>query len=407
MKSDKITPDEKAIIAVDPNEIPGELPILPLNEQVAFPTLNMSLAVPMRSMPVLERAMKGNRLIGVVGTKGTADDAQLPGDVCETGTVVRVLYVTRAPDSTVLVIVNGLRRFRIAQWIPGDNPLKASIELAPEIRENDLEIQALHRNVRELTRDVFKLSLNAPEEAIDKLGRINDPLHLAYIAAAHSEIEFEKQQALLEEDSLKAKLRILMRHLTREKNILSLGKKIKSDARDQMNKSQRQYYLRQQLKAIKKELGEADETESEPDDYRQRIAESDMTDEARKEAVKELNRFEEMSPQSAEYAIVKGYLDWLLDLPWGHATEDQTDIGAARQVLDEDHYGLGEVKERVIEYLAVRNLLAIRDLNKTKALHSGASAATGVILCLPVRRVSVKHLWEKALPEPWAVSLPA
>jgi len=383
MKSntEKGTPDDKAVVAIDQNSIPGELPILPLSEQVAFPTLNMTLAVPLRSLPVLEKVMKGSRLIGVVGTKGSVDEIQLPGEICETGTVVRVQYVTRAPDNTVLIIVYGLERFRIAQWIPGESYLKASIRLAPEIRENDIETQALHRHVRDLTREVFNLALDVPDEAIDKLSRIKDPLHLAYIAAAHSEIDFEGRQALLEKDSLREKLQTLVTHLTNEKEVLSLGQKIKSDAREKMNKTQREYYLRQQLKAIKKELGDADESGSEPDDYRQRIAESEMTDEARKEALKEVSRFEEMSPQSAEYSVVKGYLDWLLDLPWGVASEDQTDIRAARQILAEDHYGLHDVKERIVEYLAVHNLLAIRDPDRKANLHAENSAATGVILC--------------------------
>jgi ATP-dependent Lon protease len=169
--------------------------------------------------------------------------------------------------------------------------------------------------------------------------------------------------------------------LSREKEILSLGKKIKSEARDEMSKSQRDYYLRQKLKAIKKELGESDEAPSGPDSYGQRIEESDMSDEARKEAMRELERLEEMSSQSAEYAMVKTYLDWLLDLPWGRFSEEQTDIGMARRVLDEDHYGLRDVKDRIVEYLAVRNLLAIRDANEKTDSQSKVSAATGVILC--------------------------
>lgn len=401
MKSESITPDEKAIIAVDRNEIPEILSILPLYGQVAFPTLNLSLTVSLNSMPVIEQAMKGNRLLGVVGTRNGSDETPLPGEVCETGTIVRILYVTRAPDNTVLVIVSGLKRFRIAQWVPDEQHLKARIELAPEILENDIETNALHRNVRDLTRDVFSLSLDVPNEAIEGLASIEDPLHLAYIAAAHSEFLFEDRQALLEEDSLKAKLRRLMDHLSREKEILALGQKIKSDARDKMNKTQREYYLRQQLKSIRKELGEADENESGSDDYRQRIAESEMTEEARREALRELDRFEEMSPQSAEYSMVKGYLEWLLDLPWGRVSEDQTDIVRARKVLDEDHHGLREVKERVIEYLAVRNLLAIRGVDKTKDSRSDNAAAAGAILCFAgppgVGKTSLGHSIARAM----------
>ncbi len=381
MVTEYIPPEEKAVVKVDPNHIPDEIPILPLENQVAFPSLNMSLAVTSRASSLVESAMNGNRLIGVVGIKNQTDEIPLPGQAYETGTVVRVLYVTRAPDNTVLLIAHGLKRFRIAEWIPGKNFLKARIMLIPETVESDIETDALHRSLRDLTQEIFSLSLDVPKEAVDELRRVKDKLYLAYIAAAHSEIDFETRQALLEEDSLKTKLRKLLKLLSREKEILSLGKKIKSEVRDEMSKSQRDYYLRQKLKAIKKELGESDETQSGPDNYQQRIAESDMSDEARKEAMRELERLEEMSPQSAEYAMVKTYLVWLLDLPWNRSSEEQTDIGIARSVLDEDHHGLQGVKDRIVEYLAVRNLLAIRDAGKKADSQSKVSAATGVILC--------------------------
>ena len=381
MKSEYISPDDKAVVKVDKTNIPDEIPILPLDGQVAFPTLNMSLGVSSRATALIEAAMNGSRLIGVVGTKGQTDKVPLPDQVYETGTVVQILYVTRAPDNTVLLIVQGIKRFRIAQWIPGNDFLTAKISLIPETIELDVETDALHRTLRDLTQEVFTLSLNVPDDAIDGLARIKDTLHLAYIAAAHSEIGYEERQALLEEDSLKAKLQQLVKLLSREKEILSLGKKIKSDVHDEMSKSQKSHYLRQQLKAIKKELGELDEDHPEPDDYRQRIAESDMTAEARKEAMREWDRLEDMSPQSAEYSMVKTYLDWLLDLPWNRTSEDQTDIGMARSVLDEDHYGLRDVKDRIVEYLAVRNLLAIRDTKKKADSQSKTAAATGVILC--------------------------
>jgi ATP-dependent Lon protease len=380
MRPEDISPDDKAVVKVDPNKIPDEILILPLNGQVAYPTLNMALAVPEQSSSLIETAMKGNHLIGIVGTKSLTNELPLPGQVYETGTVIRVLYVTRAPNNSVLLVAHGMKRFRITEWVSGRDFLRAKIELAPETIESDIETEALHRSLRDLTQEIFSLYDNVPNEAIEGLTRIKGPLHLAYIAAAHSAIDHEKRQALLEEDSLKAKLRELVRLLSREKEILSLGKKIRSDVHDEMNKSQRNFYLRQQLKAIKKELGELDEDQTESDDYQQRIAESDMTDEARKEAMREFSRLEEMSPQSAEYSMVKTYIDWLLELPWNRSSEDQTDIGKARGVLDKDHYGLQDVKDRIIEFLAVRNLLAIREVNKKNDLQPNTSAA-GVILC--------------------------
>ena len=381
MVTEYIPPETKAVVKVDPNHIPDEIPILPLANQVAFPSLNMSLAVTERASSLVEAAMNGNQLIGVVGIKSQADEKPLPGQVYETGTVVRILYVTRAPDNSVLLVAHGLKRFRIDEWIPGKDFMKAKIKLTPETIESDIETDALHRSILDLTQEIFSLSLDVSKEAVNELRRIKDKLYLAYIAAAHVEIDFETRQALLEEDSLKAKFRKLLKLLSREKEILSLGNKIKSEVRDEMSKSQRDYYLRQKLKAIKKELGESDETQSGSDNYQQRIDESDMSEEARKEAVRELERLEEMSPQSAEYAMVKTYLDWLLDLPWGRSSEEQTDIGIARSVLDKDHYGLMGVKDRIVEYLAVRNLLALRDVNEKTDSQSNVSAATGVILC--------------------------
>jgi ATP-dependent Lon protease len=381
MVTEYIPPEDKAVVKVDPNHIPDEMPILPLANQVAFPSLNMSLAVTSRASSLVETAMNGNQLIGVVGIKNQTDETPLPGQVYETGTVVRVLYVTQAPDNSVLLVAHGLKRFSIDEWIPGKDFLRAKIKLIPEIIENDIETDALHRSILDLTQEIFSLSLDVSKEAINELRRVKDKLYLAYLAAAHVDIDFETRQALLEEDSLKAKLRKMLKILSREKEILSLGKKIKSDVHEKMSKSQREFYLRQKLKAIKKELDESDETKSGPDNYQQRIDESDMSDEARKEAARELERLEEMSPQSAEYAMVKTYLDWLLDLPWNRSSEEQTDIGVARSVLDEDHYGLQDIKDRIVEYLAVRNLLAIRDADKKADPQSKTSAATGVILC--------------------------
>ncbi|MDJ0820024.1 MAG: LON peptidase substrate-binding domain-containing protein, partial [Desulfobacterales bacterium] len=381
MKPEYIPPDDKAIVAKDRDAVPGTIPILPLNDQVAFPTLNMSLGVKLSASNLIEDAMKGDRIIGIVGIKEGGEETPLPGQVYETGTAVRILYVTRAPDNTVLLVVHGLKRFRITEWLTGTDYLQAKIQLTPEIEEDDIEVAALHRSLRDLTQDIFSLSLAVPDEAIEGLKQIKNSLHLAYIASAYTEIEFTKRQSLLEENSLKTKMGELIQLLSQEKEVLSLGKKIQAEARQEMSKSQRDYFLRQQLKAIKKELGETDENRSEPEDYRERIEESDMSEEARKEALRELQRLEEMSPQSAEYSMVKTYLDWLLDLPWNETSAAQSDIQKARKILNKDHYGLKDVKDRIIEYLAVMNLLSIRGGNGAADNTGAGSASAGVILC--------------------------
>jgi ATP-dependent Lon protease len=301
--------------------------------------------------------------------------------VFETGTVIRILYATRASDNTTLLVVRGLKRFRIDQWLTEKPFLKARIKLASEIAETDIETDALFRSLRDLSQEVFSLMPNIPKEAVEGLASIRDPLHLVYIAAAHVDIDFHKRQNILEEDLLKVNLRELVAILSREKEVLALGEKIQTEAQDEMNKTQREYYLRQQLEVIKNELGENDSEKSESGEYRQRIEKSDISAEARKEALRELDRFAQMTPQSAEYSLIKTYLDWLLDLPWNQLSEDQADIKAARGTLDEDHYGLQEVKDRLIEYLAVRNLLKIRGSFRSKEPSTPFSTAMGVILC--------------------------
>ncbi|MGD8741633.1 MAG: endopeptidase La, partial [Desulfobacterales bacterium] len=355
--------------------------ILPLKNQVAFPALNMTLAIQAESIPLIEEAMKGDRIIGAVGIRKPVDDQSMTKQVFETGTVIRILYATRTSDNTTLLVVTGLKRFRIDHWTAEKPYLKARITLAPEIAETDIETDALFRSLRGLLQEVFSMMPNIPKEAVEGLASIRDPLHLAYIAAAHADINFQERQNLLEEDRLKVKLRESVKILSREKEVLALGEKIQTEAQDEMNKTQREYYLRQQLEAIKKELGETNGEKSESDEYRQRIEKSNMSSEARKEALRELDRFAQMTPQSAEYSLIRTYLDWLLDLPWNQISEDQADIKVAREILDEDHYGLREVKDRLIEYLAVRNLLKIREPLKNKEPKAPFSTAMGVILC--------------------------
>ena len=374
------TPDNEQIVE-DKINISEELPILPLTNQVAFPTLNMTFAIQTEATPMIEEAMKGDRIIGAVGIRNPVDGQSMTKQVFETGTVIRILYATRASDNTTLLVVRGLKRFRIDQWLMEKPYLKARIRLASEITETDIETDALFRSLRDLSQEVFSLMPIIPKEAVEGLASIRDPLHLVYIAAAHVDIDFHKRQNILEEDRLKVKLSELVAILSREKEVLALGKKIQTEAQDEMNKAQREYYLRQQLEAIKKELGENDGEKSESDEFRQRIEKSDMSDEARKEALRELDRFAQMTPQSAEYSLIKTYLDWLLDLPWNQLSEDQVDIKIAREILDEDHYGLQEVKDRLIEYLAVRNLLKIRGSSKSKEPKAPFSTAMGVILC--------------------------
>ena len=361
--------------------VPDELPILPLKNQVAFPMLNMTLAINAELASVLDEVMKGDRLIGAVGIKDPAEDQSGADELYEVGTVVKILYRARASDNTILLISQGIKRFRITQWLPKSPHLRARITPAPETYETDIETEAMHRSLRDLSQEVLSFSAYVPKEAVEGLASIQDPLQSAYIAAAHVDIDYESRQKILEENSLKEKLRLLIRLVSREKDVLDIGKKIQNEAKEEMDRTQREYYLRQQLEAIKKELGETNKDQSEVDEYRHRINQSGMSAEARKEALRELDRIVQMSPQSAEYPLIKTYLDWLLDLPWNRLSEDQADVTTAREILDEDHFGLQEVKDRIIEYLAVRNLLNIRKTSTKADGKHPFTSTMGVLLC--------------------------
>jgi len=363
-------------------KIPSELSILPLRNTVAFPYSMLPLVVGVpRSIKLIENALEDNRVIGLVAVKDPSIEEPQPGQIHEIGTVAKVSGVLRTADNTLQVVVQGLERFRVEHWLDTEPFLRAKIALKPDVVERGLKLDALHRSLRDLGKAVAALSPDFPDEVSNFLDRIDDPRYLAYVVAAHIHLDIEKGQQLLEMDDVKEKLRTLISHLSHEKEVLSLGKKIQTEAREEMTKAQREYYLRQQQKAIQKQLGEADDSQSVIDEYTQKIKDAQLHEEAKKEAQRELKRLEGMSPHSAEYTVIKTYLDWLVELPWNVLSEDQLDITHARSVLDEDHYDLKEVKDRIIEYLAVRKLVKERDVTPNKGEEAAANEAKGAILC--------------------------
>jgi ATP-dependent Lon protease len=329
----------------------------------------------------VEDALEGNRTIGLVAMKDSSIEEPQPGQVYEVGTVAKVHQMHRAPDKSLQVIVEGLERFRIERWLGSEPYLQARIAVAPDVLEQGVELDALVRSLRDLAEEVVTLSPNLPDEAGKLLNQVEDPRYLTYLIAANAGLQIDEGQTVLEMDDVKDKLRTLISHLTHEREILTLGKKIQSEAREEMDKAQREYYLRQQLKAIQKELGERSEGEAAGNEYAEKIEKAEMPEEARKEAERELKRLEAMSPQSAEYSVIKTYLDWLVELPWNVRSEDQLDIEHARGVLDEDHYDLEEVKDRIIEYLGVRKLVSERGVETQSGEEVTASEAMGAILC--------------------------
>ena len=364
------------------DNMPSELPVLPLRNTVAYPFSMLPLVVGVqRSVKLVKNALKGDQLVGLIAMKDSSIEEPQPGQVYETGTVAKVYKVIKGADKTLQVIFQGLERFRVEQWIDTQPYLRAHVVLVPDVVEPGVELDALWRSLRDLAQEVISLTPSLPEEIGKLLNQVKDPRYLTYLVAANAGLEVAEGQRILEMHDVKDRLRALISHLAHEKEVLSLGHKIQTEAREEMDKAQREYYLRQQLKAIQKELGEIDEGQSSAAEYAEKIEKAHLPEEAKREAQRELKRLTGMSPQSAEYSVIKTYLDWLVELPWSFVSEDQLDINHAREVLDTDHYDLQEVKDRIIEYLGVRKLVEERGVQMEPGDDATAGKAVGAILC--------------------------
>jgi len=363
-------------------KIPKDLPILPLRNTIAYPFVVLPLVIGIsRSIELIEDALEGNRLIGLLAMKDPSIAEPQPGQIYKTGTVAVVSQMTQTANNMLQVVVQGIERFKVENWLETEPYLKANIVLSPDEIETGIESDALQRSLRDLAKEVVALSSHLTDQAGDFLSKVEDPRHLVYLVAANAALKAKDGQQLIEMDRINDKLTALIAYLTHEKEMLKLGKKIQSNAKKKIDKTQRDYYLRQQLKAIQKELGESDETHSVISEYYDKIDKADLPDEAKKESHRELKRLEEMSPQSPEYSVIKTYLEWMIELPWNILSEDQLDINHARTVLDEDHYDLQEVKDRVVEYLAVRKLVKDRGVYNEVVEKADAEDAMGAILC--------------------------
>jgi ATP-dependent Lon protease len=353
---------EQEIATESSSTIPSELPILPLKGVVVYPLTVLPLNVGQaRSLRLVDDVVKEtNRLIGLVTIKNDKFEDAGPDDLYEIGTAAVIHRMLRAPDGTVRLIVQGMERIRIKEFTSLEPYLKASIELAPETIAKSVETEALTRNTVDLFRKLVNLSQTLPEELLMAAMNVEDPRQLVYMIATSLRIDLKQAQELLEIDDVQDKLVKLDALLSKEVDVLELGKKISGQAQAEMEKNQREYILREQMKQIQKELGEGSEQEAEITAYEKKIAESGMPEEAEKEARRELDRMKTMPAAAAEYHVIKTYLDWLVDLPWNKVTEDNLDIPNARKILDEDHYDLKDVKDRILEYLAVRKLRAER-----------------------------------------------
>ena len=340
--------------------VPEVLSILPLRDTVLFPQAVVPLAAGREtSVRLIEDAARGGRLIGVFGQRDPSVEDPQQGDLYRVGTAATILKVVKQPDGIVRLVVQGIARVRIVEMVQTRPFLTARVEVVEETlpAAGDLETEALMRNAVTLFRQIVELSPFLPDEMTGAVQHVSEPGRVAdIIAASLPALSTQVKQELLETEAVKARLGRLAACLTKEVEVLTLGSKIQSQVESEVGKTQREYYLREQMKAIQKELGETDERSQEIGELRQKIEAAGMTEEARKEALRELDRLAKMPPAAAEYTVARTYLEWLVALPWAKETEDNLDLTTARAILDEDHWALEKVKERILEYLAVKSM---------------------------------------------------
>jgi len=348
-----IEEDDKTI------EIPTNLPMLPVRDVVIFSDMLLPLFVGReKSVRSVEEAVNGNGFIFLATQKDPAIENPSQEDIYHTGTVGRVLRMLKLPDGRVKVLVQGLAKATIAKFVRKRSFYRVQIDLLPEepVEKVTLEVEALMRNVREQSEKILTLRGEINPDIISILQNVDDPGKLADLVASNLRLKIEDAQSLLEVLEAVARLKRVNDLLSRELELSAMQAKIQSEVKDEISKSQRDYYLREQVRAIYRELGEHDERSMEVEDYQRKIKKARMSKEAHEEALKQLRRLEQMHPDSAESNVIRTYLDWLVEMPWSRWSADVIDIRKARQILDREHYGLASVKDRVLEYLSVRKL---------------------------------------------------
>ncbi|WP_028988837.1 endopeptidase La [Thermithiobacillus tepidarius DSM 3134] len=347
-EENKITVVENASVTV---------PVLPLRDVVVFPHMVIPLFVGrQKSITALEDSMAGDKNILLVAQKNAADDEPDAKDIHTVGTLATILQLLKLPDGTVKVLVEGNERAKVEEFIPSANRLMARVHAWSEQPVEDREVEALMRSVLNQFEQYVKLNKKIPPEILASLASIDDPARLADTVAAHLSLKLEEKQEILEMKGIRQRLEHLLGLMESEIDLLQVEKRIRGRVKRQMEKSQREYYLNEQMKAIQKELGDLEgEGGGDLDELAKRIEAAGMSKEARAKAEAELKKLRMMSPMSAEATVVRNYIDWLVNVPWKKRSKVRKDIALAKQILDEDHYGLEEVKERIIEYLAVQN----------------------------------------------------
>jgi len=365
------------------DSIPADdLPVLPLRGVVVYPMMWLPLPVGQRrSIRLVEDNLPENRIVALVTSKDEEIEKPGPNEIHTVGTAAQVHRVLRTPDGTIRLLVQGMERIRIVEYIQEQPYLRARVEVLPEQMEQSIELEAIMRAVQELFRRLIDLEPQMPDELAMMAMNVDDARQLAYLVASSMRLDVRDAQHVLEMDNVYDKLLRLTQLLHKEVEVLELGRKIQTEAQGEMERMQRDFFLREQMKAIQKELGDEDEQATDIRELEERITAAQMPEEAEKEARHELDRMRRMPIQAAEYSVIKTYLDLMVSLPWQKGTTDNLDIAHARQVLDEDHYGLDDIKDRILEFLAVRKLRAERKRDDEDLRDKVRREREGVVLC--------------------------
>jgi ATP-dependent Lon protease len=383
LKKDSDSTESAASKTGDSSKYPDVLPILPLRGVVVYPFTAVPLTVgQQRSIKLVDDVVAGDKLVGLLAAKDPELETPGPNDLFRVGTIAIIHRLLRAPDGTIRLLVQGVDRFRCGEFVAEEPYLKAHVELAPEKVEQGLEIDALARNARDQFQQITQMIPSFPEELAGSITSVEEPLQTAYTIANFQRMDLKDAQEILELESVAEKLKKLVGLLVREAEVLQLGQKIQNEARGEIEKVQREYFLREQMKAIQRELGERDEQAAEAEELRKKIEDAKMPEEAEKQSKRELERLSRLPTAAAEYGVIRTYLDWLVSLPWSKSTDDNLEIAHAREILDKDHYGLEDVKERILEFLAIRKLRIDRkDEAKAPSDDLIRREREGVILC--------------------------
>jgi ATP-dependent Lon protease len=337
--------------------LPSRVGVLPLRDTVTFPEMLIPLNVGQpRSIELVNDTLRGDRSLVMVAARHPENEEPGPEELYDIGVIGVIARMIRVPDGTLRVLIQGGQRVRIERWLASDPYLVAEIADAPDVVRQSPELIALMRNVQQTFAGIVTEVPYLPEELQIMVANVDDPSALSHLIAGALRLPTDEKEGLLEELDVARRLRRLSEILARELEVVALGSKIQSQVQSELEKGQREYFLRQQLKAIQEELGEADEVQAEVGELRAQLDALELPDEVRHQADRELTRLERLQPAMAEYGVVRSYLEWIAALPWGRSTEDNLELGHAREVLDEDHYDIEQVKDRILEFLAVRSL---------------------------------------------------